>query len=88
LNRYEEKSKEDIITLCEEKFERRLAEEMGKFRAEFAEMLATMEKKFTNELANVKVELSNTRANIIKWMFIFWIGQLGAILGILFAFFK
>ena len=43
---------------------------------------------------NAKLEnkISETKAEIIKWMFIFWIGQFAAIVGtltaILFAFFK
>jgi len=58
-NKSDEKTKEDVITLVEEKFERRLAE---------------------------------FESRIIKWMFIFWIGQFASIVGvltvILFAFFK
>ncbi|MDZ7725628.1 MAG: hypothetical protein U5R06_23090 [candidate division KSB1 bacterium] len=46
----------------------------------------------TAELSKVNeritLENSKTRADLIKWMFIFWIGQVGALLGILFAFFK
>ena len=55
INRSDEKLKEDVISLVEEKFERRLAE---------------------------------TKSEIIKWMFIFWVGQVGTITAILFAFFK
>ena len=32
--------------------------------------------------------LSEVRADIIKWMFIFWVGQVGTITAILFVFFK
>ncbi len=39
------------------------------------------EEKFERRLATVE-------ANLIKWMFIFWAGQIGVITGILFAFFK
>lgn len=39
------------------------------------------------DLANVKTELvekiSNFKADIIKWMFIFWVGQLAAVFVIL-----
>ena len=34
----------------------------------------------------VKVDLANAKSEIIKWMFIFWIGQTGVTLGIIFAF--
>lgn len=47
-------TKADVLTFAEEKFERRVSEEVAK----------------------------------LNWMFIFWVGQLGAILGILFAFFR
>jgi len=70
LNLSNEDLKKDVITLAEEKFEKRLIEEISKLRVEFNE------------------KLSSTYANLIKWMFIFWLGQIGAILGILFAFFK
>ncbi|WP_026902995.1 hypothetical protein [Pedobacter glucosidilyticus] len=33
-----------------------------------------------------KVDLANMKGEIIKWMFIFWIGQIGVTLGIIFAF--
>ena len=39
-----------------------------------------------------KEDIANTKAEIIKWMFIFWIGQFASIVGvltaILFAFFR
>ena len=66
LNEIEERAKEDNVRLVEEKFEKRLAEEIGK----------------------VRVEIAQVRADLIKWMFIFWVGQIGVLTGILFAFFK
>jgi hypothetical protein len=43
--------------------------------------ITTVEERFERRLATVE-------ANIIKWMFIFWVGQVGVITGILFAFFR
>ena len=54
----------------EEKFEKRLAEEIGKVRVEIAEKIA------------------ETKTFLFRWMFIFWVGQIGVLTGILFAFFK
>ena len=34
INKSDDKTKEDVITLAEEKFERRLAEEIGKVRSD------------------------------------------------------
>ena len=80
--------KEEIIEIVEEKFERRLSEELGKLRIEMAEMKSELR----GEMADMKSELNNKmgsmRADIIKWMFVFWVGQIGVMIGILFAFFK
>jgi bifunctional DNA-binding transcriptional regulator/antitoxin component of YhaV-PrlF toxin-antitoxin module len=66
INEAGESNKKSVIEIVEERFERRLAEELGKLRAEMADL----------------------RANLVQWMFIFWIGQIGVLTGILFAFFR
>jgi uncharacterized protein YqcC (DUF446 family) len=35
-----------------------------------------------------KEDLANVKAEIIKWMFIFWLGQIGVLTGIIFAMLK
>lgn len=77
LNKSNEKQKEDVLVFVEDKFERRLSEEMSK-----------VNQKITEEISKVNQKISETKADIIKWMFVFWAGQIGVILGILFAFFK
>lgn len=37
---------------------------------------------------STKEDLANVKSELIKWMFILWIGQIGAILAILALFFK
>jgi hypothetical protein len=32
--------------------------------------------------------MHDLRANLIQWMFVFWIGQIGVLTGVLFAFFR
>ena len=59
-------SSEAAIITVEEKFERRLTEEISK-----------LDKK-----------ISETKAYIIKWMFIFWAGQIGILAAVLDLFFK
>ena len=62
FNKIEDRSKEDIIELAEQRFEKRLAQ--------------------------LDTKIERVRADLIKWMFIFWIGQVGVLIGVLFAFFK
>ena len=62
FNKIEDRSKEDIIELAEQRFEKRLAQ--------------------------LDIKIERVRADLIKWMFIFWVGQVGVLIGVLFAFFK
>jgi len=59
------------------------------------EIVRTVERKVEHlatkeDLANVKAELGkeivNVKADIIKWMFLFWVGQLGAMIAFLYYF--
>jgi hypothetical protein len=53
------------------------------------------EKRLTEEVAGLRVDIADLRGGIqkskadtIKWMFLFWIGQIGAVLGIILAVFR
>jgi len=121
LNRLQENQKISILQFVEEKFERRLTEEISALREEIAKSSAalreeiaqnnaalreeiaqtnaalreeiaqnsaTLRGEIAQSNASLREEIASVQANMIKWMFIFWIGQVGVILGILFAFFK
>ncbi|MDW7679434.1 MAG: hypothetical protein SCK70_02650 [bacterium] len=77
INQSRDEQKRDIIEFVVEKFERRLSEEIGSFEIRLSE-----------KISNLDTKISSVKADMIKWMFIFWVGQVGMILGILFAFFK
>ena len=53
-----------------------LSEELAKLRAEISA-----------EISKVREDNRKNQADTIRWLFIFWVGQIGAMLGILFAFF-
>ncbi len=40
------------------------------------------------DIANLRVEMKDQKAELIKWMFIFWIGQLAGTIGIILLFVK
>ena len=42
-----------------------------------------IERRITETKAELQKQIAETRADLIKWMFIFWIGQVVAIAGIL-----
>jgi len=41
-----------------------------------------------DDISNIRKEIGEAKADTIKWMFIFWIGQIGATLAILFFILK
>lgn len=99
INEAGENNKKSVIEVVEERFERRLSEEMGKLRVELSGEMSQMRVELSGEMSKLRVELSgetsklraemhDLRANLIQWMFVFWIGQLGVLTGILFAFFR
>lgn len=73
-----EKEAKTLVEYIEAKVDKKLEEKK--------DILATKE-----DLANLKTELmiqiEKTRSDIIKWMFLFWIGQLASLVAILQIFF-
>ena len=57
--------KEDVLTVAGERFERRLAAEIGALRVDMAREFAAM------------------RVELLKWSFLFWIGQFAAVSGMM-----
>ena len=110
INQAQEEQKRDIIEIVEEKFERRLSEEISKLEVRLSDKIADLDVKLSQRLADSNAQLSqkiadsnaqlsekiatsdtktsSIKAELIKWMFIFWVGQVAVILGILFAFFR
>jgi hypothetical protein len=41
-----------------------------------------------DDIANVRREIGEAKTDMIKWMFIFWIGQVGAMIAIVLLFLK
>jgi hypothetical protein len=50
--------------------------------------ISTVKSDLEKRISEVKEESHKNQASTIRWMFVFWVGQIGAMLGILFAFFS
>ena len=96
LNQVLEDSRREAFAVVEEKFERRLSEELAvtnqhiiETKSALEQQIAELEARFDAKLAETKAELqvqiASVRADMIRWMFIFWVGQLAAMTGILYA---
>jgi hypothetical protein len=88
------KWKDEVLTLATERFDRRLVEEIGALRLdiakEFASVRVEMAKEFAavrgemaKEFAAVRGEMAATHFSMLKWAFVFWVGQLVAMTGIM-----
>ncbi|HDQ14418.1 MAG TPA: hypothetical protein ENN41_06350 [Sediminispirochaeta sp.] len=103
FNNFSDHTHNSVIELSVEKFERRLAEEIGKFRSEVAEQHAGLRSEMHEQNAGLRAEMNEqiaglraelvekierTHTSTIRWMFLFWVGQIGVLLGMFLAFFR
>jgi len=63
-------------------------DDLANLRKDMGNEFANVRKEMGNEFGNLRKEISESKADNIKWMFIFWIGQVGATLAIVFLFLK
>jgi hypothetical protein len=63
---------DQVLTAAADKFERRLSEELSVLRVELHD-----------GLLSVRQELATTRVEMLKWSFLFWLGQVAAMAGLL-----
>jgi hypothetical protein len=95
LNEASVQTRGDVIEIAASRFERRLAEQTAKFEGRLAEQTAKFERRLAEETGKLRAEIGELRADmgafearITRWMFVFWVGQIGVLLGIIFAFFR
>jgi hypothetical protein len=86
LNQVQKEQKEDILEFVEEKFERRLTEEISGVRSELREEISGLRVELREEIAEVRVEMHKNHATLLRWMIGFWATQIAAIIGLLIAF--
>ena len=86
ISRLKDELKGDISSLKNE-----LKGDISSLRDEFKkDLLATKDdiSSLKVEIAQVRTEIQHSRADIIKWMFLFWVGQVATLIAILQIFFR
>ena len=77
-----------LVEYVEMKVDKRLEEKKSEFILErdkdklLTKADAQMIFASKQDLADLRIEVEKSRSDIIKWMFIFWIGQLGSFIAI------
>jgi hypothetical protein len=74
---------EDVLTLAAERFERSLVSEVSTLRVDMARDLSTMRQEIGRFMADVRQDVASARVELLKWSFLFWIGQVAATAGLL-----
>lgn len=83
----------DVIAACTERFERRLVEEVAGLRVQIAQTEAVLRRDMAEMGAAIRTEMAQMggsmrqeiaagRVEMLKWCFLFWIGQLVTIASI------
>jgi hypothetical protein len=62
--------------------------DIAKTMANVKDEIANVRYDFRKEMSDFRKEVGEYKSDNIKWMFIFWIGQIGATLAIIFLFLK
>jgi len=84
VDRAVEESERVTLRVAEEKFEKRVAQIEAKIEMVEAKLISRIEVV----KAELTTQMERNRADLIKWMFIFWVGQVTTITAIIFVFFK
>lgn len=72
-----------MIERVGDRFERRLMEETTRLRIEMTQGFAALRQEMTEGFASIRQEMANLRFDLLKWTFVFWVGQLFALAGFL-----
>jgi hypothetical protein len=80
-----EKEAKTLVEYIETKVDKRLEEKKDVLATK--QDIANLEIATKQEIANLEVKIEKTKSDIIKWMFLFWIGQLASLIAILQIFF-
>jgi len=82
-----------VMTQCAERFERRLVEETSKLRVEMAQMGASLRQEMAQLGGSLRQEIAELRGDLrediatgrfelLKWAFLFWVGQVVSVVGL------
>ena len=74
---------EHVLSVAADRFERRLTEEISALRVEVRDALHDGLSSVRQEMASVRQEMATTRVEMLKWSFLFWVGQIAAMAGLL-----
>jgi hypothetical protein len=74
---------DQVLSIAADRFERRLADDIHAVRIDLAQLESRLRVEFHEGLAAVRQEIAGTRVEFLRWSFLFWVGQVAVIAGLL-----
>ncbi|MGC8915979.1 MAG: coiled-coil domain-containing protein [Thermoanaerobaculum sp.] len=71
------------ITEVESRLNERIIEVESRLNERITEVESRLNQRITEEVSKLRTEMAGFKTEIIKWMFLFWLGQLVALFGLL-----
>lgn len=71
------------MTECEGRLRQEIVECKGSVRQEIAETAGSLRQEIAETRGVLRVELANGRAELLKWAFLFWVGQAATVAGLM-----
>lgn len=84
----EGKRLDNLITEVEARLNERITEVEARLNERITSVEAKLEKQIAEVEARLGERLAGVRADLIRWMFLFWVGQIGTFVALLFAFLR
>ncbi len=92
LDRERKDWSEQVLSVAADRFERQLSEELSGLRVEFRTVRTAVKPSCSTEVHegvnSLRQEIATTRVEMLKWPFLFWIGQVAAMAGLVAIAFK
>lgn len=76
-------SEQAVVQLVTERFERRLAEELGTLRVEIAGGQGSLRAEMEKGFGTLRAEMIDRNATLLKWLLVYAVTQTGAIAALL-----
>ena len=54
----------------------------AELRGEMQHLRAELREEMQHLRTDLKIEIANTRVDLVKWSFLFWVGQVAAVTGL------
>jgi len=75
--------RDDVLTLSSGRFEQVLATEVGSVRLEMHQGISGIRQELVETRAALREDMAFLRVEVLRWSFLFWLGQLAAMTGLL-----